>query len=619
MARGVVMLRSLAAPSPPTPPSTMKLTPFLRSILLSLLSGLCLHAAPMAFDIPAQPAPAALDLFIKQSGAQVVYLKSEVESVRTNAVTGTYEPEAALQALLKDTGLRLHRNSGGKFVVSAAKSAAATASVRGVLLDTEGRPVEGAQARLRESGQLALTSAKGDFIFSEIVPRVYTIIVTASGYQPLHITQVSVRSGSDVVLGRQIMRRLSASDDVAKMEPFVVEAEIVAEMDPFEVTGGRARPFTSPNVDIPRTVNDPQAYYMFDARDIDRAGVVNLEQFVKRSLPMQTAGNSADQISFVGGTRGSVNLRGLGSNQTLILLNGRRVSGGNLAFNGGPDGLNINTVPLGAIDRIEVLPTSASAIYGASAVGGVINIVLKRNYSGGELKATWQNPDDTDAPIRKVDLNYGFTLEGGRTQVMLAGGYSDQKLLQVRDRNELMNGYAWQVRQNLIVATGNPAQTWLGATPTIINSPNTIPLTLKPAFGGGSIGSAITYVPYGITPTTPATTLGAALRANAGQVNRDAPDTRQSRSGLRADIGTAPRLTTFMATIRREMTPRLELNGEFSYTGDNNTRNMMATTIRAVPATAPSNPFTTAVNLHLPLAGDFPLGAITSAGASRPV
>ncbi|MBL9217612.1 MAG: TonB-dependent receptor [Opitutaceae bacterium] len=575
--------------------------------LLSL--GATARAVPVAFDIPAQPAPAALDLFIRQASVQVVYLKDEIAAVQTNAVNGTHEPRDALQLLLKDTGLVSSERKPGQFAVGRAKSAAATASVRGTLVGIEGRAIEGVRARLRETGQLAELGADGNFVFNEILPGAYTITVTAPGYQLLHITQVQVRSGSDVVLGRQWMRRLSPSDDVTNMEPYVVEAEIVAEMDPFEVTAGKTKPFTSRNVDLPRTVNDPQAYYMFDARDIDRAGVVNLEQFIKRSLPMQTTGNSADQSIFIGGTRGSVNLRGLGTNQTLILLNGRRVSGGNLALNGGFEGLDINTVPLGAVDRVEVLPSSASAIYGANAVGGVINIVLKRNYSGGEFKATYQNPDDTDAPIRKLDLNYGFSLEGGRTQVMLATGYSDQKLLQTRDRREFMDGYAWQIRQNTIAATGNPAQSWLGATPTIINSISTLPLTLKPAYGGGSIGSAITYIPYGITGTTPLATLGATLRANAGQVNRDVPDTRQIRNGLRADIGTAPRLTTFMATIRREMTPWLELNGEFSYTGDHSSRNMLAMTTQAVPATALWNPFTSSVNLTLPIAGEAPVSS----------
>lgn len=579
---------------------------FLTGVLFSIATVAAV-AAPVSFEIPAQPAPLALGAFSRQSGAQVTFNQDELKSVTTNAVVGSFEPKDALVQLLKGTGYRATQRSSAWFVVTLAPSAAATSSVRGHLVATDGQRVENLSARLSESGQTALVSGDGDFVFSEVRPGTYTIVVTAPGYQPLHITQVVVRSGSDVVLGRQRLRRISATDEVTKMAPYVVEADIVAEMDPFEVTAGRTQPFSTPNVDLPRTVNDAQAYYMFDARDIDRAGVVNLEQFIKRNLPMQTAANSADQGFFVGGNRGYVNLRGLGSNQTLVLLNGRRASGGNLALNGGADGLNVNIVPLGAIDRVEVLPASASAIYGAGAVGGVINIVLKRNFSGGEMKATWQNPDDTDAPIRKLDLNYGFSLEGGRTQVMLAGGFSDQKLLQARDRAELMSGYAWRIRQNLIAATGNPAQAWLGATPTIINSPSTINLTLKPAYGGGSIGSPITFIPYGITAGTPTATLGAALRANAGQVNSDLPDTRQLVNGLRSDIGTASKLTTFMATIRREMTPWLEFNGEFWFTGDKNNRNMVTPPPLSVSAAAPSNPFTTTVSVTLPYAGEFPV------------
>lgn len=583
--------------------------------LLSVLAGLLglaspLGATPVKFEIPAQPAPAALMAFAKQARTEVVFSADNLANVRANEVMGEYEPETALGLLLKDTGFTHRRNSSGKFVVTR-HTAAATATVRGVLYSSGGGPASNVTVRLGETDVTVLTDRRGGFLFPEVVPGKYTIMASGEGYQTLQITDVHVRSSSDIVLDQQIINQIEANN-ITTMAPLVVTADVVADMDPFEVTGDRAQAFTSRNVDVPRTVNDAQAYYMFDARDIDRSGVANLEGFLTRNLPMQTASARGEQGVFVGGVRANTNLRGLGSTQTLILVNGRRSAASNLG-NNAP--FNLNTIPLGAIDRVEVLPSSASAIYGASAVGGVINVVLKRNYSGGELKATYQTPFDTDAPIRKVDISYGFSFEGGRSSLMLSAGYSDQSLLQVRDRQDIMRDYALRARQNFINATGNPASapSWVGATPNIVRSGN-VGLVLKPAFGGTALGSSITYIPYGVTASTSPTALGAALVANAGRANLDPAETVQNPNGLLADIGSAPTLRSFMATFRREMTPNLELNAEFNYSGDYSRRNSTLTSSVSVPANAVTNPFTSAVTLNLPFLGT---GPTTTSSVSR--
>jgi iron complex outermembrane receptor protein len=582
----------------------------LRLLITSALLLGSLAAAPVRFDIPAQPAPDALVAFGRQAKVEVLFRADELKGVSANEVKGEFEPDQALRQLLAGSGFSARQTAPTNFVV-ARLTAAATSSVRGTLLGSDGRPAGGATVRLRESGASVLADRSGDYLFEQVVPGSYTIIARAEGHQPLHITDVRVRSGSDVVIGLQMFRRAETSD-VTNMEPFVVVAKVVTELDPFEVTGERTRAFTSRNVDLPRTVNDAQAYYMFDARDIDRAGMANLEGFLARNLPMQTASARGEQGVFVGGVRANTNLRGLGSTQTLILVNGRRSAASNLGNN---SPFNLNTIPLGAIDRVEVLPSSASAIYGASAVGGVINVVLKRNYSGGEMKATYQTPFDTDAPIRKLDLTYGITFEGGRSALMLSAGYSDQSLLQVRDRQDIMIGYTLRARQNFIDATGNPASApgWVGATPNIVRSGN-LALVLKPAYGGASLGSAITYIPYGTTAATAPAALGAALVANAGKANLDPAETVQNPNGLLAEMGSAPTLRAFMATFRREMTPNLELNAEFNYSGDYSRRNSTLYSSLSVPANAVTNPFTSAVTLNLPMVG---FGPTTTTSISR--
>ena len=77
----------------------------------------------------------------------------------------------------------------------------------------------------------------------------------------------------------------------------------------------------------------------------------------------------------------SANLRGLGDGSTLVLLNGRRLA--NYAFDG--EAVDLNSIPSAAIDRVEVLKDGASAIYGTDAIAGVINFILRKDYSGDEI------------------------------------------------------------------------------------------------------------------------------------------------------------------------------------------------------------------------------------------
>ena len=148
---------------------------------------------------------------------------------------------------------------------------------------------------------------------------------------------------------------------------------------------------------------------VYSRSEIERSGASTIEQFARR-VPQNlgdtsgeaVAGGAVNQagIRTAGGssdTRGSAfNLRGLGAGGTLTLLNGRRIAG---AGQGGAF-VDVSLLPLSAIDRIEVLTDGASALYGADAIGGVVNIVLRQDYDGAESS-----------------LRYGFASEGGGRSV----------------------------------------------------------------------------------------------------------------------------------------------------------------------------------------------------------
>lgn len=123
--------------------------------------------------------------------------------------------------------------------------------------------------------------------------------------------------------------------------------------------------------------------------DIDRSGKGTIAEVIA-DLPQNFSGTGTEDTSLVSSDRtvlntglgSSADLRGLGADATLTLVNGRRVAGSG----GRGDFTDLSTIPTGAVERIEVVTDGASAIYGADAVGGVINIILKRDFEGAESR-----------------------------------------------------------------------------------------------------------------------------------------------------------------------------------------------------------------------------------------
>ncbi len=133
-------------------------------------------------------------------------------------------------------------------------------------------------------------------------------------------------------------------------------------------------------------------------RDIRNAGQTDLGQ-VLRSLPQNfsggqnpgvASGQTLSGIANVNSTSGAAaNLRGLGPDATLTLLNGRRLS-----YEGSAQGIDLSAIPVGAVDRVEVVADGASALYGSDAVAGVVNIILKRDFSGLATSARFGGATD---------------------------------------------------------------------------------------------------------------------------------------------------------------------------------------------------------------------------------
>jgi iron complex outermembrane receptor protein len=168
---------------------------------------------------------------------------------------------------------------------------------------------------------------------------------------------------------------------------------------------------------------------------------------------------------------GSINLRGLGPERTLVLLNGKR-----LPFYATI--VDTNMIPQSAIGRIEILKDGAAATYGSDAIGGVVNFITKKNFNGLEVGATYRFVDGSDGDL---DLNASWGWVGERGDVFLSGGYQHRSQLLIRDRGFALQPYL-----------DNPEGGWTGAS----NPGNFIPVT-----GSSAVNNSI--VPVGAQRADP--------------------------------------------------------------------------------------------------------------------
>jgi iron complex outermembrane recepter protein len=175
------------------------------------------------------------------------------------------------------------------------------------------------------------------------------------------------------------------------------------------------------------------------AEEMTRAGITSAEQLLASigangngidNLTTNQGGDFLNSLASKPHNNGAAaaNLRGLGSQYTLVLLNGRRLSAHGL--NG--QSVDLNSIPLAAVDRVEVLKDGASAIYGADAIGGVINFILKRDYSGLELTAFLDKTQHGGGDIYRGSVLFGLgDLQSQGFNVMASVTY---------DKNERLRG-----------------------------------------------------------------------------------------------------------------------------------------------------------------------------------
>ena len=321
-------------------------------------------------ELDSQPLSESLKSFADQTGLQVVFFSEATNGVQAVALNGNYTADAALDTLLDDSGLTYEYINDRAVTI---------------------KPVRSTAAEDLSSGKSRPASSP--------------VLMAQS--------QASAAQSPDSRTNR------ATNDDYGEEERPTPLEEII-------VTGTHLRGVTNPASPV----------ITFDREDILMSGAASLPDFIQ-TIPQNFTGGFTDVTANVPGAAGEngnfargtgINLRGLGSDSTLVLLNGRRLA---------PAGLgrftDVSTIPASAVERIEVVLDGASAVYGSDAVGGVVNIILRDDFEGAETQLRYGTVTDGNYDSQQASQALGVHWNSGR--VFANYEYSSQSPLRNTDRS----------------------------------------------------------------------------------------------------------------------------------------------------------------------------------------
>jgi iron complex outermembrane receptor protein len=359
-----------------------------RSAVAAILAGLTFSAAAIAeharaINVPAGDLVAALESLAKQADIELVYQAEQLRGGRTGGISGIYEPKEAVQLLLEGSqfSIRIDEETGVMLIVPARSTESSPASAS-----------DGVSTAESPSSMRNASASKG--LWSRLrVARTDTSAETAAG-----------RGAGNTRDGDEPTKEI--------------------ELEEIVITGTHIRgtqSLTAPAIVIDRT-------------EIQRSGFSTVQDLME-SLPQNFSGMSPDgRLANEGGSAlaklnndrvSSVDLRGLGAQSTLTLVNGHRRAG---TVSGRV--VDVSAIPLSMIDRVEVVTDGRSAIYGSDAVAGVVNFVLRRDFSGAETQASYGGSADGG---ERLQLSHSAGYNGDRGGIVAGYDYSRDWILDLAD------------------------------------------------------------------------------------------------------------------------------------------------------------------------------------------
>lgn len=357
----------------------------------------------------------------------------------------------------------------------------------------------------------------------------------------------------------------------------------IQKLEKFEVTGSLIK-----RIDM----EGPAPVQIITRAVMDRSGASTVQDVLLK-IPSNFAG-AQENLNNQGATggQGNVSLRGLGVETTLLLVNGRRVAPSAVA--GGASFVNINSLPLAAIERIEVLQDGASAIYGSDAIAGVVNVILRKDYTGFENSFRYGNTTKTDVSER----NYSFVTGAstGKSSTMIVFDYLQRNSL-LRNERRFMDTADQRQRNadgtDFRSPTGNPGTVYLrpGSAYFTATNPLGLPANASGIFGipDGSTGVWDNNSVASRTAFASKLLAGTERTFDFASPNQITPATK--RIGL-------------YGTSSYDMTPNISAFLEVSYDRTESDVALAAVPVTAsgavsvIPANSPFNPFGEPINFR---------------------
>jgi len=333
------------------------------------------------FDLPAQSLAQSLKAIGTATNTDVGFSANQVAGLLAPPLRANLTVDGALTRVLVGTGLRPRHLDGHTIVIAS----------------TDSSTSESAEKRLLTASAAGLSGHDVDSSPVINAPESYPRIASAAA----NTSVPDNGTGSDNNTGRNAATQLE---------------EIV-------VTGSHIRGIekkTSPVIVIDQT-------------QIEQSGYSSTQDLFF-SLPQNYAGGSTTQAGFIGAGQlngdfsSSINLRGLGASSTLVLLNGHRMASTSQGTQ-----VDVSSIPIAAIERVEILTDGASAIYGSDAIGGVVNIITKKDYDGAETSARFGSVTSGSRQEETIAQALGKSWSSGNVTGTFQ--YQNHSRLDSRDRD----------------------------------------------------------------------------------------------------------------------------------------------------------------------------------------
>jgi iron complex outermembrane receptor protein len=271
---------------------------------------------------------------------------------------------------------------------------------------------------------LKAPAVKGDFT----EPDALSLILRGTHLRAVNINENTIqvldraasKSGSNSALTGAVVRLAYATPDAPQpSSQNVASPEASSTAEDNKTPGLEEIVVTGTN--ISGVENKTVPLLTFDRDAIERSGYATIADFIT-ALPqnVKSGGNSPDGVLAPGVGLSNIdnstaaNLRGLGSNSTLTLLNGHRVAPSSYG-----SGVDLSVIPLNAVERVEVLTDGSSAVYGSDAVGGVINIILRKDFDGAETSARLDTLARGGGELKQISQSLGKTWGSGGALAVL--------------------------------------------------------------------------------------------------------------------------------------------------------------------------------------------------------